>query len=713
MSDRTMPNTEPNLLDLVTAYRERRPGETSRKAVTAARVWARAHRPDLAAKGFTEDEILRAIPVRGLLAGHPDLETALQQVVTVPIRNLIVVPGSRDERTQHNTANTYSYGTRAAFKFAIDELHWPLLEGEPQRANAEASDSTVQVRSYQDYVDSLADKNLPLRRLQSDDYHYWWPEQWPDEPRVEWERWLAAARTGQGYSKLRETTIISYRKAFGLLFGGFKQMGLVTEQNFTLERFYELLACRCTHPQSKIDGLTLRLPDGSLCQGRAIQDENGLWRLDVNPSEQLDGTPSDSGEQPPATSCPLQQWIELYQRRIQAAYEDDNYVGAHLVGALIIVGTFLKRWFYPNTVEGRTQLARWGGTVPKGAIHALVLASQWGAKRKAWKDEHPDCRPLPLPEDTWAIAQTIRDYAPKIKNRLYRAQALEIATLLAVMAIVPPRRASISAARIGRQYYERGLTAFYQDEKHCWWLYICRADSKNKEAQHLPLDGLISEYLDAWVNKERGLIFQPLEDPRQDEGFMFPSIKTGGRIAPITLGEAVKRWTYRASGGQVCYSIHTFRHGMATAIYEEAVDIAGTVGVRDNAARLAAPQLQHRSVDTTEQYYAKLETKTAARAAQKLIRHRIERRHGPLGRWERRLNGLIDLLELADLDANHVRQALTLQSEPPDFRRIMLGVGVEDEELPVLWRRLYPDAAPYPQAKAIQSSPRLRLVRQQ
>jgi integrase len=164
--------------------------------------------------------------------------------------------------------------------------------------------------------------------------------------------------------------------------------------------------------------------------------------------------------------------------------------------------------------------------------------------------------------------------------------------VIALRALIPLRRRTVAALRIGKQLVKTG---------DLWALDIPAADTKSRRALDYPISREMSARIDVYLEQFRGHI--PGADKHTG---LWPSNK-GCPERPNSIYNAVHKRTKKAFGFGV--SLHRFRH--AAASFWSTHDPVNVRGVKD--------LLGQASFATTEKHYIMAQSRLAGRALARAI----------------------------------------------------------------------------------------------
>jgi integrase/recombinase XerD len=174
-------------------------------------------------------------------------------------------------------------------------------------------------------------------------------------------------------------------------------------------------------------------------------------------------------------------------------------------------------------------------------------------------------------------------------GRIRKAHALQYrdGLVIALLALIPVRRRTLAALRIGQQLVKTG---------DLWALDIPAADTKNRRALDYPISQEMSARIDVYLEQFRSRI------PGADKHIgLWPSNK-GWPMCPDGIYIAVRKRTKKVFGFGI--NLHRFRH--AAASFWSMHDPANVRGVKD--------VLGQASFGTTEKHYIMAQSRLAGRA---------------------------------------------------------------------------------------------------
>jgi integrase len=158
---------------------------------------------------------------------------------------------------------------------------------------------------------------------------------------------------------------------------------------------------------------------------------------------------------------------------------------------------------------------------------------------------------------------------------------------IALLALIPLRRRTLAALRIGRHLVKTG---------ELWSLDIPAADTKAGRALDYPISRVISERIDLYLEQFQKRI------PGADQHMSLWSSNQGRPMCGMAIYAAIRKRTKRAFGFAV--NLHRFRH--AAASFWSIQDPANVRGAKD--------LLGHASFRTTEKDYIMAQSRLAGRA---------------------------------------------------------------------------------------------------
>jgi integrase len=174
-------------------------------------------------------------------------------------------------------------------------------------------------------------------------------------------------------------------------------------------------------------------------------------------------------------------------------------------------------------------------------------------------------------------------------QRINKAHAFQYRDGLAIalLALIPLRRRTLAALRIGRHLVKTG---------DLWSLDIPAADTKAGRALDYPISREMSKRINLYLEQFRGRI------PGADKHMSLWSSNQGRPMCGMAIYAAVRKRTKKALGFAV--NLHRFRH--AAASFWSSQDPVNVRGSKD--------LLGHASFGTTEKHYVMAQSRLAGRA---------------------------------------------------------------------------------------------------
>jgi integrase/recombinase XerD len=236
-------------------------------------------------------------------------------------------------------------------------------------------------------------------------------------------------------------------------------------------------------------------------------------------------------------------------------------------------------------------------------LHYICPGEDWSwmstiANRIAAQAQHkPEKHHLVTSETLYALGIELMDGAIASADA---AENISIACalgyrdglMIALLALIPLRRRSLAALRIGKQLVRSG------DQ---WALDIPARDIKTKRPLEYPISAELSGRIDLYLNQFRCRI------PGAGAHDYLWASKEGGRMLDKTIYATIRRRTREALGFPV--NPHRFRRAAATLWSSR--DPANVRGVKD--------LLGHASFGTTEKHYIMAQSRIAGRALARAI----------------------------------------------------------------------------------------------
>ncbi len=199
-------------------------------------------------------------------------------------------------------------------------------------------------------------------------------------------------------------------------------------------------------------------------------------------------------------------------------------------------------------------------------------------------------------ETLYALGTKLMDRAiieDQAKNvSITRAKEYRDGLIIALIALVPLRRRTLAALRIGKHVVRSG---------DFWRLDIPAEDIKTKRPLEYPISAALSERIDFYLNNIR---------PRIPGALTHDYVWVSSRRRPMhnaSIYTAVRLRTHKALGFPV--NLHRFRQAAATLWSTQ--DPANVRGAKD--------LLGHASFATTQKYYIMAQSRLAGRALARTI----------------------------------------------------------------------------------------------
>jgi integrase len=166
--------------------------------------------------------------------------------------------------------------------------------------------------------------------------------------------------------------------------------------------------------------------------------------------------------------------------------------------------------------------------------------------------------------------------------------------IIALLALIPLRRRTVTALRIGQQLLKYG---------DFWVLDIPAQDTKTGQPLDYPVSEMLSAYIDKYLAKFRNVI------PGASKHNGLWASNQGRPMDDGAIYDRVVQRTREGLGFPV--NLHRFRHAAAT--FWSVQDPANVRGVKD--------LLGHSSFGTTEKHYIMAQSRLAGRALARAIEH--------------------------------------------------------------------------------------------
>ena len=236
-------------------------------------------------------------------------------------------------------------------------------------------------------------------------------------------------------------------------------------------------------------------------------------------------------------------------------------------------------------------------------LHYICPGEDWSwistiANRIAAQAEHtPERHHLVTSETLCALGIELMDRAITKANAtenisLACALGYRDGLMIALLALIPLRRRTLAALRIGRQLVRSG--------DH-WALDIPARDIKTKRPLEYPISAELSGHIDLYLNQFRCQI-----PGARAHDYLWAS-KDGGPMLDKTIYAKIRRCTREALGFPV--NPHRFRRAAATLWSSR--DPANVRGVKD--------LLGHASFGTTEKHYVMAQSRVAGRTLARAV----------------------------------------------------------------------------------------------
>jgi integrase/recombinase XerD len=218
------------------------------------------------------------------------------------------------------------------------------------------------------------------------------------------------------------------------------------------------------------------------------------------------------------------------------------------------------------------------------------------AKRIAIQTKRkPEKHHLVTSETLYALGMELMDRAvasqKSVRNRSVQT-AFRDGLIIALLAIIPLRRRTLTALRIGKHLVRSG---------DAWLLDIPAEDIKTKRPIEYPISAELSERIDVYLNHIR-----PQMPGSGTHDYLWASSR-GRSMDDGSIYNSVRRRTRKALG----FPINLHRLRRAAAALWSAQDPANVRGVKD--------LLGHASFGTTEKYYIMSQSRIAGRALARVV----------------------------------------------------------------------------------------------
>jgi len=262
-----------------------------------------------------------------------------------------------------------------------------------------------------------------------------------------------------------------------------------------------------------------------------------------------------------------------------------------------VIGEFVN--FQPGTC-GAVTLSNYLGHLwialrylcPKDDFHWLSVI---GRRIKSQAKPKPEKHHLVTSETLYKLGIRLMDDALACGKppTSWRVQsAFRDGLIIALLALIPLRRRTLSALRIGKHLIKSG------DQ---WSLDIPAGDAKSKRPLGYPISQELSQRINVYVNQIRS---QTAGASTHD--YLWAGCRGGPMRAPGIYG-AVRRRTRKGLGFPI--NLHRFRRAAATLwAVQDPTNVRGSKDLLD-----------HASFDTTEKYYIMAQSRVAGRVLAQAI----------------------------------------------------------------------------------------------
>jgi integrase len=256
------------------------------------------------------------------------------------------------------------------------------------------------------------------------------------------------------------------------------------------------------------------------------------------------------------------------------------------------------------------QPASCGGKSIALYLHTLQLALRYICPGEDWSwllsitkriaaqaKQKPEKHHLVTSETLYALGIELMDHAitnSSVAEKAYMARALDYrdGLMIALLALIPLRRRTLAALRIGKHLVQSGAR---------WALDIPAKDIKTKRSLDYPIPADLSARIDLYLNQFRCRI------PGAEAHDYFWASRKGRPMHEGSIYAAVERRTREALG----FSVNPHRFRRAAATLWSSRDPANVRGVKD--------LLGHASFSTTEKHYIMAQSRVAGRALARAI----------------------------------------------------------------------------------------------
>jgi integrase len=199
-----------------------------------------------------------------------------------------------------------------------------------------------------------------------------------------------------------------------------------------------------------------------------------------------------------------------------------------------------------------------------------------------------------LPAELLKQARALNYHAP-----VKAAVLAQIGVTIAILTFAPVRLGNLVRIRLGENLIKPGGI----DKPY--WLVFADYDVKNRLSLEFPLDQVLSDLIDEYVND-----FRPALMRGSNDAWLFPG-ESGGFKTPNMFSTQITDRIQNAIGLRI--TVHQFRHA-AAAVY-----LRHRPGDYESVRRL----LGHRSIGTTMNFYCGLETAQATKIFGEIVRDHL------------------------------------------------------------------------------------------
>jgi len=271
----------------------------------------------------------------------------------------------------------------------------------------------------------------------------------------------------------------------------------------------------------------------------------------------------------------------------------------------------------PNIIEAyvKWQPKTCGGITLANYLHQLRFVLRYMCPSDDWSwllaitkrilaqaQRKPQKHHLVTSETLYAVGRELMDRAitrSKTTENTSIQQALEYrdGLMIALLALVPLRRRTLTALRIGKHLVRSG---------NLWSLDIPAADTKTNRPLDYPISPELSGRFDLYLGQFRGRI------PGAELHDHLWASSRGRPMADTGIYDSIARRTHRALG--IAVNPHRFRHAAAT--FWSSRDPANVRGAKDLLGQV--------SFGTTEKHYIMAQSRVAGRALARAIASFVE-----------------------------------------------------------------------------------------